>query len=174
MKLSLHALAALPLIPSSLAAPCPLARSGAAPPDDAIHNGVQKSSIRRRRLSDAPNTKAKLDAIIENRKQRDLETTCFTTETYDAIDDDVASLANAFSTNETKGYFLGGMVRLAAHDFLDYDQANSTHPYGADGCIDWSMDEHAGLDGIWCDGCDLTAVYYASYTHISVADVSAT
>lgn len=163
-------------VPLVQAAPCPFARTGADTdyPNDEVHSGLnQKNSIRRRRmvsLSDDPETKQKLNSIITNRKQRSLTETCFSAQTYDDIDADIANLADAFTDNVTKGFFLGGLVRLAAHDFLDYNINATTGAYGPDGCIDFASPENAGLDQIWCDECDLTAIWEASYSHISRAD----
>jgi hypothetical protein len=42
--------------------------------------------------------------------------------------------------------------------------------YLCKGCIDFIMEEHAGLDGIWCDECPLTEVWEESYSHISRRD----
>jgi hypothetical protein len=144
------------------------------PPNDAIHSDLQnKSNLRRRiiSLSDHPDTKAKLHSIIDDRKrQRSLQEECITLTSYDDIDADIASLAAAFTTNESKSHFLGGIVRLAAHDFLDYDKNDESTPYGPDGCVDFTNPSNAGLEEIWCDGCDLTTVYNDAYSHISRAD----
>ena len=175
MKLSSSTLVLLYLsISLEQTAPCPFARTGANHPVDEVHSGLhQKNSIRHRRmvsLSDDPGTKQKLNSIINNRKHRSLTETCLSTQTYDNIDADIANLADAFADNVTKGFFLGGIVRLAAHDFLDYNVNATADAYGPDGCIDFASPENAGLDQIWCDECDLTAVWEASYSHISRAD----
>jgi len=52
---------------------------------------------------------------------------------------------------------------LAAHDFMDYDITDATNPMGMDGCIDFDHSANAGLSDIWCDDCDLTAIYNAGY-----------
>lgn len=153
------------------AAPCPLAGTQQVPPDDAIHSGLQKQPNLRRRivsLSENPDTEEKLHDIINNRKQRMLQEECLTSATYDAIDEDVADIAATFPDNESRSHFLGGIVRLAAHDFLDFNTNDST--YGPDGCIDFANQSNAGLEEIWCAGCELTRVYEGSYTHISKAD----
>ena len=147
-----------------------MSQSQGAPPNDAVHSGLQMPSLRRRMiaLSENPDTKAKLQLIIDNRKDRNLQEVCITSQSYDAIDEDVASLAAAFLDNESRSHFLGGIVRLAAHDFLDYNINDNS--YGPDGCVDFSNPSNAGLDTIWCDGCDLTQVYNNNYSHISKAD----
>ncbi|KAL7510564.1 hypothetical protein ACHAXN_008876 [Cyclotella atomus] len=141
---------------------CPLASSSSSPPDDNIHS----PTIRRRcvtSLSNHPNNKSKLDSIIENRQRNcKVESVCFTASDYDDIDTDVAAIAAVFTSNETLGYFWEG--------WSDYNKDNETDPYGPDGCIDFTMEEHAGLDGIWCNKCPLTEVWEASYSHISGRD----
>ena len=55
--------------------------------------------------------------------------------------------------------FLGGIVRLAAHDFMDFDQ-NSVTAGGMDGCIDFAHPSNHGLpEDVWCDDCLLTEVF---------------
>ena len=52
---------------------------------------------------------------------------------------------------------------MAAHDFMDYDINDAINPMGMDGCIDFNHSANAGLSDIWCDDCDLTAIYNAGY-----------
>ena len=175
MKASQAALQSILMLSLALskATPCPMANTGEVPPNDDIHIGLQKKSNLRRRivsLSDSPDTKAQLHSIINDRKQRNLQEECITTSSYDAIDTDVAAIAALFPDNESKSHFLGGIVRLAAHDFLDYNVSDQTTPYGPDGCIDFNDQANAGLEEIWCTDCDLTTVYLESYSHISRAD----
>lgn len=175
MKASQAALQSILMLSLALskATPCPMANTGEVPPNDDIHIGLQKKSNLRRRivsLTDSPDTKAKLHSIINDRKQRNLQEECITTSSYDAIDTDVAAIAALFPDNESKSHFLGGIVRLAAHDFLDYNVSDQTTPYGPDGCIDFNDQANAGLEDIWCTDCDLTTVYLESYSHISRAD----
>ncbi|KAL7512226.1 hypothetical protein ACHAXN_009257, partial [Cyclotella atomus] len=162
----------LSLVPPFQAAPCPMANTGQVPPNDAIHGDVQKPNLRRRvvSLSENPDTKAKLDSIIDNRKQRMLQEECLTSATYDAIDADIESIARTFLDDESRSHFLGGVVRLAAHDFLDYNKDDPTAPFGSDGCIEFDDSHNAGLEDIWCAECDLTRLYQESYSHISKAD----
>lgn len=89
---------------------------------------------------------------------------CITNIIYDEIDRDIEQLKNGITDDETRAHFLGGIVRrvvvlllllhllrgilfhytnqfyffyrLVAHDFMDYDRNNSTHPMGPDGCFD--------------------------------------
>ena len=96
---------------------------------------------------------------------------CFTNGTYDSIDADIETLNDGIDDDETRSHFLGGIVRLVAHDFMDYDRNNSSHPMGADGCFDADHDANAGLpESVWCEGCALTLLYQEKYDHISRAD----
>jgi hypothetical protein len=97
-------------------------------------------------------------------------TRCFTTVMYDAIDTDIAELKLSISDNIERSHFLGGIVRLTAHDFMDYDRSSST-VYGADGCFDPAHEGNAGLpESVWCKTCLLRTLYEAKYTQISRAD----
>ena len=92
---------------------------------------------------------------------------------YDAIDADIAALSAAFGTDdESRGHFLGGIVRLTAHDFLDFDINDVSNPMGSDGCIDMEHADNSGLpQDVWCDtGCPLTEVYNNNFSHLSKAD----
>ena len=62
---------------------------------------------------------------------------CFTVATYNSIDRDVARLANSIEDLAERSHFLGGIVRLVAHDFMDYDSTSSI-AYGPDGCFETS------------------------------------
>ncbi len=96
-------------------------------------------------------------------------TTSFTIETYDSIDADIATLKEDISDDEARAHFLGGIVRLAAHDFMDYNPTLNI-PMGPDGCFDTAHPNNAGLETIWCDDCDLTELHREKYSHISRAD----
>lgn len=162
----------LSLVRTSQGAPCPMANTMQVPPNDAIHSGLQKPNLRRRivSLSENPDTKAKLDTIINDRKQRMLQEECLNSGTYDAIDADIEAIAATFLDDESRSHFLGGVVRLAAHDFLDYNKDDPISPFGSDGCIEFEDSHNAGLEDIWCTGCDLTTLYDETYSHVSKAD----
>ncbi|KAL7458340.1 hypothetical protein ACHAWC_009881 [Mediolabrus comicus] len=96
---------------------------------------------------------------------------CITNSMYDEIDSDIERLANEIPDDETRAHFLGGIVRLTAHDFMDFDRNNSTHRMGPDGCFDPFHPANAGLpDDIWCQGCLLTNLYTEKYSSLSRAD----
>ena len=77
-----------------------------------------------------------------------------------------------FSNHQPLCSFFGGVVRLAAHDFMDFDVNNINEPMGMDGCIDFNHTANAGLpEDIWCEGCDLRTIFESSYADImSIAD----
>lgn len=88
---------------------------------------------------------------------------CFTVATYNSIDWDVARIADGIESLAERSHFMGGIVRLVAHDFMDYDRTSSI-PYGPDGCFDPSHPANKGLpEDIWCDDCPLTRVYNLKY-----------
>ena len=68
--------------------------------------------------------------------------------------------------------FLGGIVRLVAHDFMDFNINDEGIPMGSDGCIDMDHPDNSGLpQDVWCDnGCPLTEVYNSNFSHLSRAD----
>ena len=88
---------------------------------------------------------------------------------YDSIEEDVATLTKSIESDEDRAHFLGGIVRLAAHDFMDYDPSLSDH-MGPDGCFDPDHPRNAGLDEIWCADCELSLLHEQKYSHISRAD----
>ena len=98
------------------------------------------------------------------------EPRCFTTSTYDAIDGDIARLQNDIADDKERSHFLGGIVRLAAHDFMDHDRRDRSNQMGPDGCYDVSHPSNDGLETIWCQGCKLTLLYERKYSHLSRAD----
>ena len=89
--------------------------------------------------------------------------------TYDSIDEDIAALKDNIRDDRTRSHFLGGIVRLVAHDFMDFDPNNNT-PMGPDGCFDTDHPNNAGLESIWCSNCELTRLHIRKYSHISKAD----
>lgn len=96
---------------------------------------------------------------------------CFSVATYDEIDADVAKIKNSITSSIERSHFLGGIVRLAAHDFMDYDRRSTTNSYGSDGCFESDMDANAGLpESTWCKSCMFRTLYEVKYSHISRAD----
>ena len=99
-----------------------------------------------------------------------LTNTCFTTSVYDSIDADIAELKLTITDNTARSHFLGGIVRLAAHDFLDYDRRSSRR-YGPDGCYDADHEANRGLpESVWCETCLLRVLYENKYNFLSRAD----
>jgi hypothetical protein len=96
---------------------------------------------------------------------------CVTFKTYDAIDKDIEKISKGITDARSRGRFLGGIVRLVAHDFMDYDRNNSTHPFGPDGCFNATHRANVGItELIWCSTCELTLLYEHKYSHMSKAD----
>ncbi len=94
---------------------------------------------------------------------------CFTISMYDEIDADVMMIQNSISDLRQRGSFLGGILRLAAHDAMDYDPRSSPR-MGADGCYNPNHPNNAGLDFVWSDQSALRQLYVQKYSHISKAD----
>lgn len=101
----------------------------------------------------------------------ELCTTTFTIATYDAIDADIYELRSRIDSSDEPraAHFVGGIVRLAAHDFMDYDPSHR-EAMGSDGCYDATHPNNAGLQSIWCPSCELTMLHETKYAHISRAD----
>lgn len=94
---------------------------------------------------------------------------CFTTATYDEIDADIMKIQNGITDLRQRGGFLGGLLRLAAHDAMDYNPSSSK-PMGADGCYDPDGSNNAGLQLVWSDQSPLKQLHMRKYPHISKAD----
>ena len=98
-------------------------------------------------------------------------TRCFSNTTYASIDDDIAKLKKVIKDGVTRSHFLGGIVRLAAHDFMDFDRRDRAHPMGSDGCFDESHPTNKGLpESVWCKNCLLRRLYEERYSFLSRAD----
>lgn len=152
-----------------VSAKCPFKNSNDAIPNDATH----EKHLRRRRLaslSEDPVTKENLNKIVKRRggEERILQE-CLSEEDYHAIDLDIAELSSAIVSEVDRSHFLGAIVRLAAHDFMDYDQSTSPN-LGSDGCLDFNHSANAGLLDVWCDSCVLTKLYHSAYSFMSRAD----
>ena len=169
---------------------CPFSSAGTdidMPDDDAhAHNGAGRQQLRGRRLAslheDEP-TQKKMADIIERRTRKNEErqnrrlqdvSLCVSNGTYDDIDADVADLAAAIGVPEDRSHFLGGILRLAAHDFMDFDRsavpAMGQLNLGPDGCLDLAHEANAGLSDLWCNTCQLTLLYQGTYSFMSRAD----
>jgi len=97
---------------------------------------------------------------------------CFTNQIYQSITNDIQSIHSRISSNADKAHFLGGIVRLAAHDLLDFNQRRKNNPMGSDGCIDWAHEHNGGLDDIWCNNrnaCPFKAIYDDKYKPMGIS-----
>eukprot|EP00551_Chaetoceros_affinis_P010893 CAMPEP_0203683426 /NCGR_PEP_ID=MMETSP0090-20130426/47518_1 /ASSEMBLY_ACC=CAM_ASM_001088 /TAXON_ID=426623 /ORGANISM="Chaetoceros affinis, Strain CCMP159" /LENGTH=673 /DNA_ID=CAMNT_0050552573 /DNA_START=24 /DNA_END=2046 /DNA_ORIENTATION=+ len=162
---------------------CPFSNTSDVPPNDDTHKHLKGG--RRRRilasLGEDEQTRSAIAEIIDRRSQenrRRLQTAaCVTTSTYQDIHNDVVSLSQTINGNRDRGHFFGGIVRLAAHDFMDYDINAIGNPnsqeLGPDGCLDFDHSANAGLPDLWCDdpnACPFKALYDSSYSFMSKAD----
>jgi len=94
---------------------------------------------------------------------------CFTTAMYDDIDFDIWTIQNGITDLRQRGKFLGGLLRLAAHDAMDFSPG-ADNRMGADGCYDPNHPNNAGLELVWSDQSALKQLYMQKYRHISRAD----
>lgn len=94
---------------------------------------------------------------------------CIDTARYYDIYVEVATIAESITDPVEQSHFLGGIVRLVAHDFMDFDQ-NDDDEMGSDGCLDWTNLNNAGLNTIWHEGSDLFRLWRGKYSDISWAD----
>jgi len=63
------------------------------------------------------------------------------------VEDLLDNLINPFE----RSFHLGGIIRLVAHDFMDFDM-HASNQMGADGCLDWDHKNNRGLTEIWSEG----------------------
>mmetsp|Transcript_33438 Transcript_33438/g.50441 ORF Transcript_33438/g.50441 Transcript_33438/m.50441 type:complete len:451 (-) Transcript_33438:167-1519(-) len=144
-----------------LVASCPFNGSN----HDAIPSDENHRHLRSRLGSlQVGETKRQLTKIIAEQQQRSLQTNCVTQSVYDDILTNVAEMGSAIQDDGERGHFWGAIVRLAAHDFMDFDRNFSgDERLGSDGCLEFDNDANAGLDDIWCDSCAFKQLYDTSY-----------
>eukprot|EP00586_Coscinodiscus_wailesii_P015166 CAMPEP_0172511598 /NCGR_PEP_ID=MMETSP1066-20121228/237604_1 /TAXON_ID=671091 /ORGANISM="Coscinodiscus wailesii, Strain CCMP2513" /LENGTH=963 /DNA_ID=CAMNT_0013291045 /DNA_START=206 /DNA_END=3094 /DNA_ORIENTATION=- len=185
------------LLPGVTQSKCPYSSSGGYKlssrplPNDANHQRIRRrrrraaaaaatssSSQHRRRLrGDTTAISADDDDISASTtttgRRRVEEFTCWTIDAYYELHDLIEQESSDIGDVGERGHFLGGIVRLAAHDFMDYDRRSVLEPGGSDGCLDLNHTANAGLSDIWCDDeieCPLKKIYDSHYSFSSVAD----
>lgn len=175
MKLTLPFIA---LATAKLSNACPFSNTSDlnAAPDDEVHANLKGGRRRILSVDETEETRAAIAEIIAKRSHanRSLQSSsgCMTTANYNDIRNDIVAIANQLTNNRDKGHFFGGIVRLAAHDFMDFDR-NAVNKGGPDGCLDFAHPENAGLPDLWCDNpaaCPFKALYDNRYSFISQAD----
>ena len=89
-------------------------------------------------------------------ERRKLQASCgadfvFTTALYEQIETEVAEIAAGRNLNNgDRGRFFGGILRLAAHDFMDFNRlASPGEEGGSDGCLVFHEDDNKGLEAVW-------------------------
>jgi len=119
-----------------------------------------------------PNRPPSRPASTTNNRPPDRNSSpCVSHDMYDSIDSDIAAIKDGIANSKKRIHFLGGIIRLAAHDFMDYDRrANSRDRMGPDGCFDPNHSSNGGLETIWCRDCVLRRLYVNKYSRISRAD----
>jgi hypothetical protein len=148
--------------------------------NEAIPNVGVHENLRGRRLAafkeDETSKRAIASFFEQRKKNRSLqeEERCITTQVVDDIQNSIDLLANSIPDLGQRGHFFGGILRLAAHDFMDFDQKDNSEPGGPDGCLNFSDPANAGLSDLWCDdpiACPFKHLYDTEYADfISKAD----
>lgn len=134
------------------------------------HNKKEKKNMRSNRHSNSNNDENK-NQPKRQQGNSSSRSSCFSIETYKSLDNDISRIRNDIRDDKKRSHFLGGIVRLAAHDFMDYNQhASYKNRMGPDGCFDKSHPSNDGLDTIWCPDCPLKMLYVKKYSHLSRAD----
>mmetsp|Transcript_36903 Transcript_36903/g.89013 ORF Transcript_36903/g.89013 Transcript_36903/m.89013 type:complete len:445 (-) Transcript_36903:225-1559(-) len=117
-----------------------------------------------------PNRPPSRPASTTNNRPPDRNSSpCVSHDMYDSIDSDIAAIKDSMNDSRDRAHFLGGIVRLAAHDFLDFDR-RARDRMGPDGCFDPNHSSNGGLETIWCRDCVLRRLYVNKYSRISRAD----
>lgn len=110
------------------------------------------------------------DSSPADRSDSDITAGCMNTARYDAIYADIEAIKNSIGNDVDRSHFLGGIVRMVAHDFMDFDASNNRKPFGSDGCMIFDSPMNVGLSSIWCDTCLLKQLYDSKYSDLSRAD----
>jgi len=108
-----------------------------------------------------------------------MKTECMTKEQYDAIVSDVGvaletvqtNLEECWTGNCPEADWAGCVLRMAGHDFMDYDKASNTG--GSDGCTDLNFIDNKGLEACLISGehdYALATIYEKYCSSISLAD----
>lgn len=102
-----------------------------------------------------------------------ITTTCMSTADYDNAISDVQAIYDAHSPASAQADFAGCVVRLAGHDLMDYNpSAPTSQKGGADGCLDFTDPDNAGLQPcLLADNVlSLKTAYHRHCHQISLAD----
>lgn len=167
MKLSFHLFLFATL--SSVTTSCPFSKTSTDIPDDNQHRHLRRrmASLREGQTKDKLASIVKIQARKSDEIKRSLQTSCVSHANYDDIRNNIAQMAVAIDDIGDRGHFFGGILRLAAHDFMDFDRTQQgAARLGSDGCLDFRHEANAGLPDIWCPDhgdCPLTALYDTSY-----------
>ena len=142
-----------------------------------VFNGIAVNTTRptqspsRQPIVTTPPPQSTVPSTSPTTKPTEQTTPCLNINTYNEIDNDINDIKNSILNAKDRSHFLGGIVRLAAHDFMDYNR-NSNDRMGSDGCFDRSHPANAGLpEDVWCSTCWLTILYETKYkSFVSRAD----
>ena len=96
---------------------------------------------------------------------------CVDIPTYEEISIKIENILDSITDPQAKSHMIGGPLRLAAHDFMDFCK-DCNDNMGADGCINWNHPANAGLETMWNDNSALFLLHqqYQRSHGISRAD----
>jgi len=145
--------------------------------NQAVFNGIAVNTTRptqspsRQPVVTTPPPQSSAPSTSPTTKPTEPTPPCLNINTYNEIDKDINDIKNSILNAKDRSHFLGGIVRLAAHDFMDFNR-NSNDRMGSDGCFDRSHPANAGLpEDVWCTTCWLTILYETKYkSFVSRAD----
>mmetsp|Transcript_21343 Transcript_21343/g.34930 ORF Transcript_21343/g.34930 Transcript_21343/m.34930 type:complete len:556 (-) Transcript_21343:55-1722(-) len=82
---------------------------------------------------------------------------------------EVEELLDSLPSLFQRSHHLGGIIRLCAHDFMDFDMSASDQ-MGADGCLDFDHKNNRGLREIWGEGTPWHTLHKTKHSHMSEPD----
>lgn len=147
---------------------CPFSKTAEDIPSDATHKRLRRRKLAA--LSEDKNTRESIAAIISERRRSLQSSSCVSATIAEDIRLALDEIVLVINDVGLRGHFIGGIVRLAAHDFMDFDINAAGDELGSDGCLDFDNPANAGLDDIWCDTCELTQLYNVYSGLMSRAD----
>merc|ERR1719273_893240 len=156
----LIAIAKLSLITSK---PCPFSGISSYPPDGNLRHHHHHL------VNSTQNETSSQQQHPKQQQQRALQSSPDCT-TIESLRNEIKSLADEIPNHDERGHFFGGIVRLASHDFMDFDGTVTSNQGGSDGCLDFTHDINKGLSDIWCKECPYTLLYANYAQEMSRAD----
>lgn len=140
---------------STILGECPYSKTNSLPPDNLRHQHHVTSH--------------KVPPGKETQEQSKRSLQSIDCSTIESIQNEIKTFAETITDQGERGHFFGGILRLAAHDFMDFD-AGSSPNLGSDGCLDFEHEINKGLSDTWCKDCFLTTLFSSYSSAMSRAD----